>query len=164
MVSDSFATPWTVVHQVPLSMGYSGQEYWSGGAISYSRGSSQPRDRTHVSCLLHWQAGSLPLAQSVNLHQISLVQLLSRVQLFETPWTAAHQASLSIANSRSLLKFMSTGLVILFNHPILCRPLLILPSIFPSFSAFFNESVLHIRCQSIRVSASASVLPMNIQD
>ena len=129
-------------------------------AMPSSRGSSQPRDGTHVSCLLHWQAGSLPLAQSVNLHQISLVQLLSRVQLFETPWTAAHQASLSIANSRSLLKFMSTGLVMLFNHPILCRPLLILSSIFPSFSAFFNESVLHIRWPKYQ-SFSFSISPSN---
>ena len=65
--------------------------------------------------------------------------------LFETPWTAAHQASLSFTNSQSLLKLMSTESVMLSNHLILCCPLLLLPSIFPSISVFSNESVLHIR-------------------
>ena len=69
----------------------------------------------------------------------------SRVQLFATPWTAAHHASLSITNSRSLLKLMSIELVIPSNHLILCRPLLLSPSIFPSIRVFSNESVLHIR-------------------
>ena len=76
---------------------------------------------------------------------IQLVQLLSCVQLFVTPWTAAHQASLSITNSQSLLKFMSIESVMPSNHLILCRPLLLLPSIFPSLRVFSNESVLHIR-------------------
>ena len=75
----------------------------------------------------------------------SSVQLLSRVRLFETPWTAVHRASLSITNSWSLLKLMSIGLVMPSNHLILCRPLLLLPSIFPSIKVFANESVLHIR-------------------
>ena len=68
------------------------------------------------------------------LHSIvgSSVQLLSHVRLFATPWTAAHQASLSITNPQSLLKFMSIELVMLSNHLILCRPLLLLPSILPS--------------------------------
>ena len=69
----------------------------------------------------------------------------SRVQLFATPWTAAHHASLSITNSQSLLKLMSIELVIPSNHLILCRPLLLSPSIFPSIRVFSNESVLHIR-------------------
>ena len=73
------------------------------------------------------------------------VQSLSRVQLFVTPWTAARQASLSITNSRSLLKLMSIESVMPSNHLILCRPLLLLPSIFPSIRVFSNESVLHIR-------------------
>ena len=76
--------------------------------------------------------------------QFSLVQSLSRVWLFATPWTAAHQASLSIANFRSLLKLMSIESVMPSNHLILCCPLL-LPSIFPSMRIFSNESVLHIR-------------------
>ena len=77
--------------------------------------------------------------------QFSSVQSLSHVWLFETPWTAARQASLSITNSRSLLKLMSIESVMPSNHLILCRPLLLLPSIFPSIRVFSNESVLLIR-------------------
>ena len=73
------------------------------------------------------------------------VQSLSHVQLFATPWTAAHQASLSITNSRSLLRLMSIELVMPSNHLILFHPLLLPPSIFPSIRVFSNESVLHIR-------------------
>ena len=69
----------------------------------------------------------------------------SCLTLFATPWTAAHQASLSISNSWSLLKLMSMGSVMPSDHLILCRPLLLLPSIFPSISIFSNESALHIR-------------------
>ena len=91
----------------------------------------------------------------------SSVQLLSRAQLFATPWTVARQASLPIANSRSLLKLMPIESVMSSNHFILCHPLLLLSSIFPSIRDFSNES---LGGQSIGVSASASVLPMNIQD
>ena len=77
--------------------------------------------------------------------QFSSVQLLSHVQLFATPWTAACQASLSITNSRSLLKLMSIKSVMPSNHLILCHPLLLLPSVFLSIRVFSNESVLHIR-------------------
>ena len=77
--------------------------------------------------------------------QFSSVQSLSRVQLFATPWTAVPQASLSITNSWSLLKFMSIESVMPFNHLILCHPLFLLPSIFPSIRVFSNESVLRIR-------------------
>ena len=94
----------------------------------------------------------------------SSVQLLSRVQLFATPWTAACQASLSITNSRSLPKYMSIASVMPSNHVLLCHPLVLLPSIFPSIRVFSNESVLCISGQSMGVSASASVLPMNSQD
>ena len=73
------------------------------------------------------------------------MQLLSHVQLFATPRTAARQASLSITNSWSLLKLTSVELVMPSNHLILCHPLLLLPSIFPSIRVFSNESVLHIR-------------------
>ena len=75
----------------------------------------------------------------------SSVQSLSRVRLFATPWTAACQASLSITNSRSLLKLVSIESVMPSNHLILCRPLLLPPSIFPSIRVFSNKSVLHIR-------------------
>ena len=77
--------------------------------------------------------------------KFSSVQLLSRVQLFANPWTAARQASLSITNSRSLLKLMSIQMVMPSYQLILCRPLLLLPSIFPSIRFFSNESVLCIR-------------------
>ena len=93
------------------------------------------------------------------------VQSLSRVRLFATPWTAACQASLSLTNSRSLLKLMSIESVTPSNHLTLCHPLLLLPSIFASIRVFSSESVLPISIgQSIGISASASVLPMNIQD
>ena len=77
--------------------------------------------------------------------QFSSVQSLSHVQLFTTPWTAACQASLSITNSWSLLKLMSFELVMPSNHLILCHPLLLPPSIFPSIMVFSNELVLCIR-------------------
>ena len=90
---------------------------------------------------------------------VVVVQLLSRVRLFTTPWAAARQSSLSLTISRSLPKFMSIESVMPSSHLILCRPLLLLPSIFPSIGVFFSESALHIRWPSIGVSASASVLP-----
>ena len=76
---------------------------------------------------------------------ISSVQSLSHVQLFVTPWIAARQASLSITNSQSLPKPMSIELVMASNHLILCHPLVLLPSIFPSIRVFSNESALSIR-------------------
>jgi len=85
---------------------------------------------------------------------------LSRVRFFAIPWTVACQASLSITNSRSLLKLISTESVMPSNHLILCHPLLLLPSFFPSIRVLSNAS----GGQSIGVSASVSVLPMNIQE
>ena len=81
-----------------------------------------------------------------------------------TPWTAACQASLSITNSRSLLELMSIEWMMLSNHLILCHPFLLPLSIFPNIRLFSNESLLHTESggQRIGVSASASVLPMNI--
>ena len=81
---------------------------------------------------------------SISSVQFSSVQLLSRVRLFATPWTAAHQASLSIISSGSLLKLMSIEWVMPSNNLILCHPVLLLPSLFPSIRVFSNESVLHI--------------------
>ena len=92
--------------------------------------------------------------------QFSSVQSLSHVQLFATPWIAARQASLSITNSQSLLKLMSIQLVMPSNHLILCHPLLLLPSIFPSIRVFFNESNLHMRWPE-SWSFSFSVSPSN---
>ena len=89
-----------------------------------------------------------------------LVQSLSRVRLFVTPWTAARQASLSITNSWSLPKFMSIESVMPYNHFILCRPLLLPPSIFPSIRVFSKESVLCITCPKYW-SFSFSISPSN---
>ena len=88
------------------------------------------------------------------------VQSLSCVQLFVTPWTTAHQASLSITNSRSLLKLTSSESLMTSNHLILCHPLLPLSSIFPSIRVFPNESVLHIRLPKYW-SFSFSISPTN---
>ena len=96
--------------------------------------------------------------------KIAAVQSLSHVQLFATPWTAAHQASLSFIISQSLPKVMSIESVMPSNHLIFCCPLLFLPSIFPSIRIFTNESAFHIRWPKCWASTSASVLPMNIQD
>ena len=92
------------------------------------------------------------------------VQLLSHVRLFVIPWTAACQASLSFTSSWSLLKLMSIESVMPSSHLILCRPLLLLPSIFPASGSFQMSQLFASGGQSIGVSASASVLPMNIQD
>ena len=88
-------------------------------------------------------------ARPASLVLFSSVQSLSHVQLFATLWTAARQASLSITNSQSLLKLMSIESVMPSNHLILCCPLLLPPSIFPSIRVFSNESVLHIRCPDL---------------
>ena len=272
-MSDSSGTPWTVALQAPLSMGFSRQEYWKWIAISFSRGSSPPRDRTHISCIankffttepavihlatlgLHCCSGfSLvwagepgllwgcvhgvlaALASLVVEHRLSRawapvvgahgltcpvacgispdqgavspalagraltpgplghqgsptlvlfyllskhnhwtefgmsfsyisypstsVRWLSRVQLFVTPWTAARQASLSITNSQSLLKLMSVESVMPSNHLILCHPLLLLPSIFPSIRVFSKESALRIRWPKYS-SFNLSISPSN---
>ena len=97
-----------------------------------------------------------------------VVQLVSHVWLFVTPWTATRQASQSLPCPQSLLKLMSIESVIPFDHLILCHPLLLLPSIFPSIRVFSNESAL---CgplwpfvdKELELPPSASVLPVNIQ-
>ena len=90
----------------------------------------------------HWNLHESKLKISI---KVRSVQSLSHVRLFATPWTVAHQASLSITNSQSLLKLMSIQLVMPSNHLILCHSLLFLSSIFPSIRVFSNESVLLIR-------------------
>ena len=141
------ATTWTAAHQTPLSTGSPRQEIMEWVAIFLSRGSSRPRDRNRVSCIAV---------------QFSSVESLRHVQLFATPWTAAHQASLSVTNSRSLLKLMSIESVMPSNHLILCHPLHLLPSILPRIRVFPMSQFFLTGGQSI--GASASVLPMNIQD
>ena len=106
-----------------------------------------------------------------NPKRFSLLRSFSHVRLFVTPWTAAHQVFWSFTNSQNLLKLLPIQSVMPSNHLILCRPLLLPPSIFPSIRVFSNESVgkrwpkvAASGGQSIGASASASVLPMNIQD
>ena len=114
-----------------------------------------------LSCLRSWlRLLPSPCSFACRCSLWASAQSLSRVRLFETPWTAALQASLSIANSRSSLKLMSVKLVMPSNHLILCHPLLLLPSIFPSVRVFSNESALRIRwpkyCSfSFRISPSS---------
>ena len=114
-----FEAPWTIACQAPLSVEFSRQEYWSGLPFPNPGDLPDPGMEPGSPAL---QADSLPsVSQSV--------QSLSRVQLFVTPWTAARQASLSITNSRSLPKPMSIELVMPSSHLILCRPLILLPSL-----------------------------------
>ena len=140
-------TLWIVTFQAPLSMGFSRQEYWSG--LPYPQGGDLPNPGIQPMYLMSpvLTAGFFTTGATWEAHlqvysvQFSSVQSLSHVRLFVTPWTAAHQASLSITNSQSLL--MSIQLVMPSNHFIFCHPLLLLPSIFPR--VFSNESVLCIR-------------------
>ena len=108
----------------------------------------------------YWQVGYLvPSGKPTEDLQFSSVQSQSHVLLFATPWTATRQASLSITNSLSLLTLMSIESVMLYNHLILCHPLLLPPSIFPSIRVFSNESVLCSRWPkywSFRFSISSS--------
>ena len=94
---------------------------------------------------------------------VVVVQSLSGVWLFATPWTAARQASLSFTISWNLLKLMSIELVMPSSHLILCGPLLLLPSISPSMGSFLMSQLFTSGGQRIGASASASVFPMNIQ-
>ena len=120
--------------------------------------SFQPKDFRAIASQTQYplfieRPGSPPFLRTPNgiqgdtpeLLQFRSVQSLSNVRLFTTSWTTARQVSLSITNFQSLLKLISTESVIPSNHLILCRPLLFLPSIFPSIRVFSNESALHIR-------------------
>ena len=107
---------------------------------------------------------SRTLKRMMDTQSVSSVQLLSHVWLFVTPWNAAHQVSLSIANSQNLFKPMSIESVMPSNHLILCCPLLLPSSIFPASGSFKMSQFFTSGGQSIGVSASASVLPMNNQD
>ena len=106
--------------------------HWIGDAIQPSQTLSPP------------SPPAFNLSQHQGLFQFNSLQSLSCVWLSATPWTAAHQTSLSITNSQSLLKLVSVESVMPCNHLILC-PLLLLPSIFPSIQVFSNESALRIR-------------------
>ena len=136
-------------------MGFSKQEYWSGLSCPPPGHLPTPgiKPKSPVAPVLHAE----PPAKLQR--QFQSVQLLSRVQLFVTPWTEACQASLPITNSWSLLKLMSIELVLSSKHLILCRTLLFLSSIFPRIRVISSESVLCIRCPkywSFRFSISSS--------
>ena len=138
--------------------GLSRQEYWSG-VPSPSPNALFGLDKIKRRCkALREMSFHFPF------FSLSSVRSLSRVQLFVTPWTTARQASLSITNSWSLLKLMSIESVMPSNHLILCRTLLLPPSIFPSIRVFSKSQFFESGAQSIGASATASVLPMNIQD
>ena len=128
-------------------MGFSKQEYWSG--LPCSPPGNLPNPGIEPPSLMPLASASRFFTTSATwkAHSTSLssVQLLSHVRLFVTPWTSVCQASLSITNSQSLPKLMSIESEMPSNHPILCHPLLLPPSIFPIIGAFSNESVLCIR-------------------
>ena len=109
-------------------------------------------------CNTHTQRTSVSISKFC--HESCSVHSLSHVRFFATPWAAAHQASLSITNSQSLSQLMSIELVKPSNHLILCHPLLLPPSIFPSIRVFSNESVLRIRWPKYR-SFNFSISPTN---
>ena len=142
LVMSNCVTPWTAAHQALLSI-INSQSWLKLMSIESVMLSS------HL-ILCHCLLSPLSIFPSIRVFSnesvlhINSVQLLSHVQLFVIPWTAACQASLSITNSWSLLKLMSIESVMPSNHLILCRPLF-LPSVFPSIRVFSNESVLHIR-------------------
>ena len=140
-----FATIWTIAHYIPLSMGFSRQEYWSGLPCPPPGYLYNP--------------GIEP--ESFMSPKFSPVQSLSHVRLFVTPWTAACQALLSITKYWSLIKLKSIESVMASTiHLILGHPCLLLPSVFPSIRVFPNESVLLIRWPKYW-SFSFSISPSN---
>ena len=149
--------PGSSVHEVPWQKGWSGLPFPSPGDLPH------PEIKPGSSALqvdsLSTEPPGKPLKPISTPNAVFVVQLLSRVQLFVTPWTAARQASLSSTISWSLLKLMPIESVKPSNHLILCHPLL-LPSIFPSIRVFSNESALHIRWPKYW-SFSFSISPSN---
>ena len=142
-------------------MGFPKQECWSGLPFPSPGDLPDSRVETTSPASSSLQADSLPLShQGSPTIYIVVVQSLGRVWLFATLWTAAHHASLSFTISPSLLKFMPIELVMLSSHLILCCPLLLLPSIFPSIRVFSKESTLCIRWPKYW-SFSFSISPFN---
>ena len=150
-----FAVPRSVAYQAPLSVEFPRQEYWSGLPFlspgDLPNPGIEPRSPTgrHFTLWATREAHRdvdirILLPGASYFKSISSVRSLSRVQLFATSWTAAHQASLSFTNSQSLLQLMCVESVMPSNHLIFCRPLLLLPSVFPSIRVFYSESFLRI--------------------
>ena len=162
VVSDSLI-PWTVAHQDLLSMEFSRQEYWSGLPFptpgDFPDRGIEPTSPALAGTLFYCWATREATGIIRFLHKsLVFVHLLSHVQLFAAPWTAALQASLSLTISQSLPKFMSIELVMLSNHLILCCPLL-LPSIFPSIRVFSSESSVCIL--ELQLQLSNHLIPSN---
>ena len=158
-----FAISGTLAHQALLSMEFSWPEYQSGLPCPPLGDLPDPGIEPMSPASPELQVDSLPLSHQASLCtyvQFSSVQPLSRVRLFATPWIAAHQASLSITNSRNSPKLMSIESVMPSNYLILCHPLLLLPSIFPSIRVFSNGSVFCIRWPKY-CSFSFSISPSN---
>ena len=136
---------WTVVLEKTWeSLGLQGDPtspFWRRSALGFLPSCPHCLSSSSWPWTWHWLCRTLSSLS----YQFTSVQLLNRVRLFENPWNAARQASLSITNSRSLLKLMSIESVMPSNHLILCHPLLLLPSLFPTIRVFSNESVLSIR-------------------
>ena len=131
--------------------------------ISSPRGCSRLRNQTHVSfpsCIGRWILYHCATWEAQRMHSVQFcsVQSLSRVQLFVTPWITAHQASLSITNSRSSLRRTSIESVMPSSHLVLCRPLFLLPPIPPNIRVFSNESTLCMRWPKYW-SFSFSIIP-----
>ena len=126
-------------------MGFPRQKYWRGLPFPPPGNLPDPGIKVASPALAGGFFTIEPPGKLNTKYQFSSVQLLSRIRLFATPWIAAHQASLSITNSRSLPKLMSIESVMPSSHLILCHPLLILPPIPPSIRVFSNESALHMK-------------------
>ena len=156
-----FATPWTATHQVSLSITNS-QSLPKLMSIK-SEMSSNHLILCRPLLLLPSIYPSIRVFSSELAFPTSSVQSFSHVQLFVAPWTAAHQVSLSITNSQSLLKLMSIESVMPSNHLILCRPLIHCFQSFPALGSYPMSHFFASGGKNIGVSASASALPMNIQ-
>ena len=129
-----------------MSMGFPKQEYWSRLSFPIKGIFLTQRLTLHLLCLLHWQVDHLlPCYLGIPIFFHFQFSHLVMSDSFGPKDCVAHQASLSIINSWSLLKLMSNESVMPSNHLILCHPLLLLPTIFPSIGVFSNELVLHIR-------------------
>ena len=149
-----FVTSWTIARQAPLSMEFSRQEYWS--RLSFPTPGDLPYPGTEPESL-----ASPALAGEF--FTTVVVQLLSRVWLFKASWIAACQASCPSLSPGICSNSCRLSLVKLSNHLILCCPLLLLPSIFPSIRGFSSELVLHIRWPKYWSSSFSNSLPGNIQ-
>ena len=141
-VNQESVHPWTVLNSSPSTFAKAAYFAVHHDDFMISRGKKQKPWKSKY-FLNMWE--SLKHPSKVSSVQFSSFQSLSRVRLFATPWIAARQASLSITNSQSLPKSTSIESMMPSNHLILCHPLLLLPSIFPSIRVFSNESALHIR-------------------